>query len=150
MPGGGDRAEGRGQRWGGLSLALLAAALLALSVFMPKLDSATVQLHHNRLIDGWEGVALIGCAALVVLGAGLGLWRRRWGWLDCAAGAAALGVVVYASTGSRLIVQAAGIAGEAPVRGVPGLGLVVAGLGALVAIGAGLVVALAMMPASDS
>jgi hypothetical protein len=113
---------------------------LAFSVFMPKLDCPTIQLHHNRLIDSWEGVALIGCAALIVLGAGLGVWRKRWGWLDCAAGAAALGVVIYASTGSRVIVQEPGIAGEAPVRGVVGLGLAVAGLGALMAIGVGLTI----------
>ena len=80
---------------------------------------------------------LIGCAALVVFGAGAGLNRRRWGWLDCAAGAATLGVV-YASTRSRLIVQGAGdgrrSAAPRSARHRP------AGLGALVAIGAGLTI----------
>jgi len=80
---------------------------------------------------------LICCA---LLGAGLGLWRRGWGWLTCAAGAGTLAVVIYASTGSRLIVQLAGIAGEAPTRGTVGIGLLVAGLGAMMAIGAGLLI----------
>jgi hypothetical protein len=142
MHAGGGKAEGHGRRWGGLALALLASALLGLSIFMPKLHSATIQLHDNRLIDAWEGVMLIGCAALVVLGAGFGLRWRRWGWFDCGAGAAALGAVIYASSGSRLTVQAAGIGGEAPVLGVPGIGLLTAGLAALVAIGAGLMIVL--------
>jgi len=143
MPGGGGGAEGRGRHWGGLTLALLAVALLVLSIFMPKLHCETIHLHDNRLIDGWEGVALIGCAALIVLGTDLGLSRRRWAWLNCAAGAAALGVVIYASSGSRLIVQGPVSGIEGAVYAVPGVGLLVAGLGALVAIGAGLAIGLA-------
>ena len=141
MRGRGDATEDRGRRWGGLTLALIAAALLVLSVFTPKLHCETIQLRDNRLIDGWEGIVLIGCAALVVFGAGLGLSRRRCGWLDCAAGAAALGVVIYASTGSRLIVQEGPL--EGAIYAVPGIGLLVAGLGALVAIGGGLMIGLA-------
>ena len=142
----GGEAEARGQRLRGLALALLAAALLGLSIFAPKLHSTTVELHHNRLVDGWEGIALISSTFLVLVGAVLGMRRRGWGWLTCAAGAAALGVVIYASTGSRLIGQFGGIGGEAPTRGVVGIGLLVAGLGALLAIGAGLLIALAPRP----
>jgi hypothetical protein len=141
-------AEGRARRWGGFGLALLAAALLALSTFMPKLHYETIQLRENRLIGGWEGIALTGCAALAVLGAALGLRWKRWGWLDCVAGAAALSVIVYASTGSRLIVQEGG-ALEGTIYGVPGIGLLTAGLGALVAIGAGLMIGLARDTGSD-
>ncbi|HKT84327.1 MAG TPA: hypothetical protein VJQ84_10865 [Solirubrobacterales bacterium] len=54
--------------------------------------------------------------------------------------------MIYASTGSRLIGQFGGIGGEAPTRGVVGIGLLVAGLGALLAIGAGLLIALAPRP----
>ncbi|HET9154045.1 MAG TPA: hypothetical protein VFN85_08015 [Solirubrobacterales bacterium] len=105
-------------------------------------------MQHNRLVDGWEGIALVSCALLLLLGAALGLWRRGWGWLACGAGIAALGVVIYASTGPRLIVQLGGIGGEAPTRGVVGIGLLAAGLGALLAIGAGLMIALAPKPRS--
>jgi hypothetical protein len=115
---------------------------------MPMLRSDTIHLRDHRVIDEWEGIALIGCAALVVVGAGLGLSRRRWGWLDCAAGAAAIGVVIYASTGSRLIVQGPGPGIEGAVSAVAGIGLLIAGLGGLVAIGAGLMLGLAQRSAA--
>jgi hypothetical protein len=140
MHGGADTQK---PRWGGLILALLAATLLTLAAFMPKLYSQTIQLQHNRPIDSWVGAALIACAVLILVGAVLGLRRRRWGWLDCAAGAAALGLMIYASSGSRLIVLK-GVPGvQGDVHAVPGIGLLVAGLGALVAIGAGLLISLA-------
>lgn len=136
----GRGAEAGTPPWGGLALGSFAVILLGLSVLMPKLHSETIRLQHNRLIDGWEGSALICCALLVLLGAGLGMRRRGWGWLTCAAGVATLAVVIYASTGSRLVVQLAGIAGEAPIRGTVGFGLLLAGLGAVMAIGAGLMI----------
>jgi hypothetical protein len=141
-----SEAGSRKQHRGGFVIASLAAALLALSTFMPKLHSETVWLHDNRPIDGWEGVALAGCAALVLLGAALGLRRGRWGWLECVAGAGALGVVVYAGSGSRLIVQGPVRGIEGAISAAPGIGLLVAGFGALVAIGGGLMIGLARAP----
>jgi hypothetical protein len=122
----------------GLALALLADGLLVLSVFMPKFHAEALELN-DRLIDGWEGAALIACAALIALGGILGLRSRRWGWLAVGAGAFAFSLVIYASTGSRLIVEEGG-----GFRGWSyaevGIGLLTAGLGALVAAGAGLAI----------
>jgi hypothetical protein len=141
MPEARSETGGRKQRRGGAIIALLAAALIGLAAFMPKLYSQTIQLQHNRPIEGWEGVALIVCAAMVLFGAVLGLRWKRWGWLVCGAGTAAFGLVIYASSGARLIVQEGPL--EGAVYAAPGIGLVTAGLGALVAIGGGLTIGLA-------
>ncbi len=125
--------------------ACVAAALIVASVFLPKLALEAGPLVENRLIDRWEGVALIGCAALVLLGAVLGRWRRRWGWLVFAAGAAALGIVLYASTGARLFVGGPGGPFEGPTIANPGIGLMVAGAAALLAIATGPIAALGVV-----
>jgi hypothetical protein len=130
-------------RLGSFVFSMFAAALLILSIFLPKLYCDTIRLSHgNRMIDGWEGVAIIGCAAVVLASGALGLRWRGWGWLGCAAGVAVFGVVLYASTGARLIVQGPVSGVEGAVYAEQGTGLVVAALGALTAVGAGLVVAL--------
>ncbi len=135
-----DSHAGSQRARAGAALAVFAGALLLLSIFLPKLECETLQLSQNRLVDGWEGVALIVCAALLILGAGLGLRSSKWGLLCCAAGLGAEGVAIYAGSGSRLIVDP-GVPGLFDaVYAELGIGLVTAGLGALIAIGAGLLI----------
>ncbi len=112
---------------------------------MPKLFSQTVDLsndlpaHGNRLIDVWIGIALAGCGGLLILLAALGRRQRRWGVAVSLLGAIALGLVIYASTGSRLIIESAsGVAGA--VSAEAGIGMICAGLASMSAIGAGIVI----------
>lgn len=113
-----------------------------LSSLMPEQHSETIALRENRLIEHWEGVALLGCGALLLTGVLLVLRHRRWAWLVCVAGAAALGLAIYAGSGSRLLLLPATPGVQGAVYAVPGLGLVVAGLAALMASVAGLAIAL--------
>jgi hypothetical protein len=123
----------------GLAIVLIAAALVALSVFMPKLHCPTIRLTGNRLIEGWDGVVLLTCSVSLILGVPFGWKSKHTVWLIWLAGLTALGVVIYDGTGARLVVE--GSPGDAEaVYAEQGVGLILAGLSALAIIGAGLMI----------
>jgi hypothetical protein len=115
---------------------LSAAALMFLPVFMSKLHSLTIQLSHHRLIDCWDGFVLLGCVTLLTALA-LGSTWRYLPWLAWLAAWTALGVVIHDTTDSRQIVE-----GRSEVAGAiyaeQGIGLIVAGLAALMILSGGL------------
>jgi hypothetical protein len=133
------RGRGHGS---GIALALFAAGLLVASVFMPRLSSQTVDLgaRSNRMIDGWEGWFLLLLGVGLLVAAVRGRRDGRWGVLVCLFAIAALGVAIYSCTGSRalLVQEVPGVQGA--VFADPGLGFLVAALGAAIAFCGGLTI----------
>jgi hypothetical protein len=121
----------------GVAFALVAAALVVLATFVPRLHCPTIDLHHDRLIDRDEGLWFLACAGVIILVAIVSIRYRRAGWFLVLAGLATLGLTIYSATGSRSLVLAAvpGVAGA--VHGELGLGLGLAGLAGLLAAGGG-------------
>jgi hypothetical protein len=125
---------------GGIAVALVAAVLTVVSVFLPKLESPTIpHIEDNTLIQGVGGLLLLGCAAGLVWVAYRAYRGRAFMWLMCGLGVAILAISIYEGTGSRLTVAPPGIAGEAPIQGSQAGGLFLAGFIGVLLIAAGLI-----------
>jgi uncharacterized membrane protein YhaH (DUF805 family) len=121
----------------GVAFGLVAAGLVVLATFLPRLHCPTIDLQHNRLIDRGEGMWFLVCAGVMIIGAIAAIRDRRAGWLLLLAGLAILGLTIYSATGSRSLVLA-GVPGvQGDVYGELGLGLALGGLAGLLAAGGG-------------
>jgi hypothetical protein len=139
MGGAGDQRRGPA-RTVEVGLAFFAAALLVVATFLPRLHSPTNLIQGNRLVDEWEGAACLICSALLILGSWWSTKDRRGGVVVLAVGVIALGLTIYASTGSRTIIEHAvpGVAGA--VHGEVAIGLLFAGFAAVVGVLAGILI----------
>lgn len=123
-----------------VGLALFAATLLVLATFLPRLHSPTNPIQGDRLVDEWEGAACLICSALLILGSWWSTRNMRGGLVVLAVGVIALGLTIYAGTGSRTIIEHAvpGVAGA--VHGEVAIGLLFAGFAAVVGMLAGILI----------
>jgi hypothetical protein len=131
---------------GAMGLALAAAALAVVSVFLPALESTTFShIAKNTLIQNGEGWLIVGCA-IGIIGAVYRVYSRRTTtWAVFVLGLVVLGCAVYDGTGSRTELESVGsnpfLHESVTVTGSPAVGIYAAGAAGLMAMFAGLVLA---------
>ena len=125
---------------GAIGLAIAAAALAVISVFLPRVESAAfLRIQENTLIQSGDGWIIIGCA-IGIAGAAYRVYRDRANtWAVLILGLVILGVAIYAGSGDRLELKSAGsVFGEERTDiGSPGIGIYAAGAAGVLAIFAG-------------
>ena len=129
---------------GALGLALGAAVLAIVSVFLPALETtAFTTIAKNTLIQSGNGWLILGCA-VGIIGAVYRVYSRRTRtWAVFVLGLVILGVAVYNGTGDRTKL---GSVGSNPfesvvVNGSPAVGIYAAGAAGVLAMVAGLMLA---------
>jgi hypothetical protein len=124
----------------GVALVLLAATLVFLSTFLPRLFSPAVDLQHNRLIENDEGVAFLISVPALISASIVSFRRLRAGWVVILVSLGILGLTIYSGTGPRVLVSS-GVAGhQDDIYGQVDLGLASTGLGALLGMSGGLLI----------
>ena len=124
----------------GVVLALLGAVLLIVATFLPHVESNKFfRVQDNSLIQSGDGWILIGLA----VGIGLATWaasqRHKKTWAVLILALIAAGVAIYEGTGSRVELTSVGGSGASldelfqTEHANPGLGIWVAGAGAVLA-----------------
>lgn len=125
-----------------VGLALAGAALMVISVFLPRVESSTFgKVAKNTLIqsgDGWAFIVLgIVVAATVHRATQEG--TRPWGPLIC--GLIVIGLAIYDGSGERLDLTGSSFAGgPLSERANAGIGIYAAGAGGLLSFIAGYVI----------
>lgn len=130
---------------GGMGLAVAAAILATVSVFLPALESsAFATIAKNTLIQSGGGWLILGCA-IGILGAVYRVHSRRMPtWAVFLLGLVILGTAIYEGTGDRTKLESLGspfLHESVVVSGSPAVGLYAAGAAGLMAMFAGLVLA---------
>jgi hypothetical protein len=135
----------------GIGIALLAAATMFISIFLPLAESTRTfgTVSQNTLIQSGPGVGYL-VAALLIGGLAYAAVRgnRRVGWGIAAIGALVLiSAILYSTASDALVLYPLDETGEPDAssegeRANPGIGLYVAGVGGLIAVWGGLQVAL--------
>ena len=129
---------------GGIGLAIAAATLAVVSVFLPALEaSAFSRIEGNTMIQSGTGWLIIGCA-VGVFGAAYRVYSKRTTtWSVFFLGLVILGGAVYTGTGSRTELHSVASFGgrTLTVNGSPAVGLYAAGAAGVLAMFAGLILA---------
>jgi hypothetical protein len=129
---------------GGMGLALAAAILAVVSIFLPALESSSFShIEKNTLIQSGTGYLVAGCA-VGIAGAVYRVYNeRKTTWAVFILGAVILAAAIYAGTGSRTELHSVVSLGgrSLTVNGSPGVGLYAAGAAGVLALFAGWVLA---------
>ena len=130
---------------GALGLAVVAATLAVVSVFLPALETSSLStIAENTLIQSGGGWLILGCA-VGILGAVYRLHSMKEPtWAVSLLGTVILGMAIYNGTGERTQLEssAGSFVGESiTVSGSPAVGIYAAGAAGLLAIFAGFILA---------
>lgn len=128
---------------GAMGLAIAAAVLAIVSVFLPALESDTfARIGKNTLIQNGLGWLIVGCA-IGMIGAVYRVYSKRsTDWGVFVTGLIILGVAIYEGTGSRTKLEGVSFTGQ-PITDTasPAIGIYAAGAAGILAIFAGLILA---------
>lgn len=129
---------------GAVGLALGAAILAVVSIFLPALESSSFShIEKNTLIQSGTGYLVAGCA-VGIAGAVYRVYNeRKTTWAVFILGAVILAAAIYAGTGSRTELHSViSLGGRSlTVDGSPGIGLYAAGAAGVLALFAGWILA---------
>jgi hypothetical protein len=130
---------------GAIGLALAAAGLAIVSVFLPRLESDTFrEIAENTLIQSGEGWIILGCA-VGVFGAVYRIYSENsTNWAVFGLGIVILAFAIYAGTGDRVELESVSgglYSGSITDTGTPAVGIYAAGAAGVMAMMAGWVLA---------
>ncbi len=129
---------------GAMGLAIGAAILAVVSIFLPALESSSFShIEKNTLIQSGTGYLVAGCA-VGIAGAVYRVYNeRKTTWAVFVLGAVILAGAIYAGTGSRTELHSVvSLGGQSlTVDGSPGVGLYAAGAAGVLALFAGWILA---------